>query len=389
MKGFNTKAVHEGELIDKRFGNVITPIFQTSTFLYPNEYMEAYRDPFTGNTYLYTRESNPTLTSLELKYASLENAKYGVSFSSGMASISSVLLSLIRKGTKILAINQLYGRTYTLLNELKSREEIEVDFISVRAINSLDINNKKYDIIYVESITNPTLQVVNMIELGKYSHETGSKLIVDATFASPYNQQPLDLKAKIVVHSGTKYISGHSDVVIGLSATNDEEMFNRIINVRRTYGGIPDPFSAYLTLRGIKTLGLRMEKHNKNAMELAKSLSENSKIKKVYYPGLPDFEYYDVARKVLKGFGGMLSFEPKGGYDCAKKIIKSLKVAIPASSLGGVETLVTLPRETSHASLSKEELKRMEIPEGLVRVSVGIEDIEDLIEDFDNALTVC
>ncbi|TRM73494.1 cystathionine gamma-lyase, partial [Sulfolobus sp. E5] len=267
MKGFNTKAVHEGELIDKRFGNVVTPIFQTSTFLYPNEYVEAYRDPFTGNTYLYTRESNPTLTSLELKYASLENAKYGISFSSGMASISSVLLSLIRKGTKILAINQLYGRTYTLLNELKSKEDIEVDFVSVRAINSLDINNKKYDIIYVESITNPTVQVVDMVELGKYSYETGSKLIVDATFASPYNQQPLDLKAKIVVHSGTKYISGHSDVVIGLSATNDEEMFNRIINVRRTYGGIPDPFSAYLTLRGIKTLGLRMEKHNKNAME--------------------------------------------------------------------------------------------------------------------------
>ncbi|BDB99599.1 PLP-dependent transferase [Saccharolobus caldissimus] len=179
----------------------------------------------------------------------------------------------------------------------------------------------------------------------------------------------------------------HSDVVIGLAGTNNEDINKRMYEERKTYGGIPDPLSAYLTIRGLKTLGLRMERHNRNAMELAKFLSQHKKVKKVYYPGLEDFEYYNIAKKVLRGFGGMLSFEPIS--DCSKKLIRSLNIAIPAPSLGGVETLVTLPRETSHASLSADELKRMRIPEGLVRVSVGIEDIEDLIEDFNNALSVC
>ncbi|BDB98366.1 trans-sulfuration enzyme family protein [Saccharolobus caldissimus] len=389
MKGFNTRAVHEGEIIDSRFGNVVTPIFQTSTFIHPNDDPNAYLDFNSGKPYLYTRSGNPTISALEIKYASLEGAKFGMAFSSGMAAISTTLLSLIKKGDRILAINQLYGQTYRLFLDLIEKYGIEVDFTSVDGLNSLDIENRKYSIIYVESITNPTLQVVDLIELGKYCNEMGIRLIVDATFASPYNQRPLEFGADISIHSGSKYISGHSDVIIGLVATNNEGIRDKIVNGRKMYGGSLDPFAAYLSLRGLKTLGLRMERHNNNAMELAKFLSESEKVRKVYYPGLPDFEYYKVAKKVLKGFGGIVSFDPKGGYECAKKIVKSLKLAIPAPSLGGVETLVTLPRETSHASLTSEELKRMGIPEGLIRVSVGIEDIDDLIEDFKQAISAC
>jgi len=388
MRGFNTRAVHEGEIIDKRFGNVVTPIFQTSTFIHPNDDPNAYLDSNTGKPFLYTRHGNPTVNSLEMKYASLEEAKFSISFSSGMAAISTTLTSLIKKGDKILTINQLYGQTYRLFLDLIERYEIEVDFASINEINSLDIN-KDYNIIYVESITNPTLQIVDLMELGKYCNDRNIKLVVDATFASPFNQRPLKFGADISLHSGTKYISGHSDVVIGLVSTNNKEIHSKIFDGRKTYGGSADPLSAYLSLRGLKTLGLRMERHNSNAMELAKFLSDNEKVSKVFYPGIPEFEYYDIAKKVLKGYGGMVSFEPKGGYECSKKIIKSLSLATPAPSLGGVETLVTLPRETSHASLSSEELKKMGIPEGLIRVSVGIEDIEDLIEDFKEALSVC
>ncbi len=386
MKGFNTRAIHVGEIVDKRFGNVVTPIFQDSTFIHPNDDPNAYLDSNSGEPFLYTRVGNPTVNSLEMKYASLEDAKFGISFSSGMATISTTLLSLIKKGSRILSINQLYGQTYRLFLDLIKKHGIEVDFVSVNEINSLDIN-KRYDMMYVESVTNPTLQVIDLIELGKYCKERDINLIVDATFASPFNQRPLEYGADVSLHSGTKYISGHSDVVIGLLSTNDEEIRDKVFNGRKVYGGSPDPLSAYLALRGLKTLGLRMERHNKNAMELAKFLSDSEKVRKVYYPGLPDFEYHEIAKKVLKGYGGMVSFEPKGGFECAKKIMKSLTLAVPAPSLGGVETLVTLPRETSHASLSSEELRRMGIPEGLIRVSVGIEDIEDLIEDFKQAIS--
>lgn len=384
--GFNTKAIHAGELIDKRFGNVVTPIFQNATFLHPNEEEFAYIDPTRNKPYLYTRLGNPTFTSLENKISSLENSKYSLSFSSGMAAIVASVLSIVKKGDSILAINQLYGQTYEFFLKLKSNFGIDVDFISVDEINNLNIPNKKYKLIYIESITNPTLQVTDVIEISKLSKEINAKLIVDATFASPYNQRPLDFGATISVHSGTKYISGHSDVIIGISSTNEKEIYDNLVENRNNMGGIPDPFSAYLTLRGVKTLGLRMEKHQSNALNLAKFLKDHKKVSKVYYPGLEDSKYYKIARKVLRGFGGMLSFEIKGGIESARKFLNSLSICIAAPSLGGVETLVTLPIETSHRQLSREEMKKMEISEGLVRVSVGIEDYEDLEKDFSQAL---
>lgn len=384
--GFNTRAVHSGELIDKRFGNVVTPIFQNATFLYPNEEEFAYIDPTRNKPYLYTRLGNPTFSSLESKISSLENSKFSLSFSSGMASIVSSILSILKKGDSMLAINQLYGQTYEFFIKLKNNFGIEVDFVSVDEINNLKIPNKKYKLIYIESITNPTLQVTDVYEISKFSKEIGAKLIVDATFASPYNQRPLDFGATISVHSGTKYISGHSDVIIGISSTNDKEIYDGLVENRNNMGGVPDPFSAYLTLRGVKTLGLRMERHQDNAFKLAKFLRDHRKVSRVFYPGLEENEYHKVAKKVLKGFGGMLSFEIKGGIESARKFLRNLKICIVAPSLGGVETLVTLPIETSHRQLSKEEMNKMGISEGLVRISVGIEDYEDLENDFSQAL---
>ena len=384
--GFNTKAIHVGELIDERFGNVVTPIFQNATFLHPNESEEAYIDPTRNKPYLYTRLGNPTLTSLERKIASLENAIYTLSFSSGMSAISASILSIVKKNDSVLAINQLYGQTYEFFLKLKNEFSIDVDFVSVDDINSLNIPKKNYKLIYVESITNPTLQVVDLDVISKYAIEIKSNLIVDATFATPYNQRPLEFGARISVHSGTKYISGHSDVIIGLSSTNSKELYMKLVENRNNFGSVPDPFCAYLTLRGTKTLGLRMERHQENALKLAKFLKDNRKVANVFYPGLEDNKYNSIARKVLNGFGGMLSFELKGGYEAAKKFLKNLKICIAAPSLGGVETLVTLPIETSHRQLSKEEMKKFGISEGLVRVSIGIEDYEDIEKDFSQAM---
>jgi len=386
IKGFTTKAVHKGELIDKRFGNVITPIFLSSTFLSPNEERNAYIDPTRNKPYLYTRLGNPTFTSLEEKYASLENSKYALSFSSGMSAITTTILSLINSKSRILAINQLYGQTYEFLKEMSRSLNIQVDFISLRSLNSLDIPRKEYSILYTESITNPTLQVCDIITVSEYCKDKGINLIVDATFATPYNQRPLELGANVVLHSATKYISGHSDVILGLFATNNKKIYDKVVENRTNLGCIPELFSAYLTLRGIKTLALRLERQQENAMKLAKFLSEHEKVMKVFYPGLEDNEFHEIAKKVLKGYGAMLSFEIKGGYEAAKKFIKNLKLCIAAPSLGGVETLVTLPIETSHRQLNIEERKEMGISEGLVRVSLGIEDYEDIESDFAQAL---
>jgi len=387
FKGFSTRAVHAGELKDKRFGNVITPIFLSSTFLSPNESEDAYIDPTRNKPYLYTRLGNPTFTSFEEKYASLENAMYALSFSSGMSAITTAILSFIKPGDRILAVDQLYGQTYEFFRDIARNLGINIDFISVDSLNSLDIPRKDYKLIYLESITNPSIQVCDIKTVVEYFEEKSINVFVDATFASPYLQRPLDLGAKAVLHSATKYIGGHSDLVMGLFATNSRQLYEEVLKYRTTLGCIPEPFSVYLALRGIKTLALRMERQQQNAIRLAKFLKENEKVLNVNYPGLEENKYHDIAKRVLKGFGAMLSFELKGGYEAARKFIKALKLCIAAPSLGGVETLVTLPLETSHRQLSKEEREKMKISEGLIRVSVGIEDYEDIERDFSQALS--
>ncbi len=388
MKGFNTLSVHAGELRDKRFGNIITPIFLNATFLTPNDTVGAYIDKISGKPFLYTRNGNPTIQALEEKYASLESAKYGLSFSSGMSAISSSLLSILKNGDKVLTIYELYGQTLNFFLNLLPNYGVKVDFISIDKLNELNMVSEKYKLIYVESITNPKLKVADLAYLGKLTKDLGIYLVVDATFASPYNQRPLEFNASISIHSGTKYIVGHNDVTIGFASFNSEELYKTIAEKRKIFGGVPDPLQAYLALRGMKTLGLRVERQNYNALEVAKFLEKHSKVKQVYYPGLQSSPYFNIAKRVLKGFGAVVSFEVKS-EECAIKVLKGVKVIQAAPSLGGIESLITRPVDTSHSSIPEEIRKALNITPELLRLSVGIEDVEDLIEDLDGALSSC
>ncbi len=385
LKGFNTKAVHSGDLKIPQIGNVVTPIFENSTFLYPNDNNDAYLDTTRELPYVYSRWGNPTVQSLEEKYSSLENCGYGLAFSSGMAAITSTILGTLKKGDNLLAINELYGQTFYFFSKTLKNYGINVDFISVDNLNNLKIDNKNYKAIYIESITNPLLEVPDIIKIAKYCNENNIILIDDATFASPYNQNPLDLGVDIVIHSGTKYISGHSDVLIGLVGTS-KNYYKNIVIIRKTLGAVPDAFQSYLTYRGLKTLGLRMEKHNYNGGKISEFLSKSEKITDVYYPGLVNNKYHGIASRNLKAFGGMVSFKLRGGIDNSHKFIKELKIPAYAASLGGVESLITLPVETTHSSLSIEERYKTGITDNLIRLSLGIEDYEDLIDDFKNSL---
>jgi len=383
-KGFNTKAVHGGELKIPEFGNVTTPVFENSTFVYPNYDSEAYLDHTSNLPYIYSRWGNPTLQALEMKYSELENSHHGLSFSSGMSAIVSTVLSICKKGDRILSISDLYGQTSSFFSKDALEMGIETDFISVEKLNSEDFSTRGYSMIYLESITNPTLKVSNIKSTAKIAGETETPVVVDATFASPYNQKPLDLGAKVSIHSGTKYLAGHSDIVLGMAAT-DEHLFHLIHSKRKVLGGTPDALQAFLASRGIKTLGLRMQKHNANAGEIFRYLKQEKKVKRVFYPGDPDSPFYDVARKNLSGYGGMISFELIGGIEAARLFIKHLGIPSAAPSLGGVESLVTLPVDTSHSTIPPQIRKSMGIEDGLVRFSTGIEDPEDLISDMQNA----
>ena len=383
--GFNTRAVQDGELRIKEFGNMTTPIFENSTFANPNESQNPATDHTRGKPYMYTRWGNPTLQSLEKKYASLDQVDEALSFSSGMAAITSSLLALLKKGDRLLSVNELYGETFLFFTKTLPAMGINVSFISTDELNSKDIDLRKYNAVYAESIVNPTLGVCDLDHIGSIAAEAGSPLLVDATFASPYNQNPSKFHASVTLHSGTKYIGGHADIILGLAGFS-KDYLERIWLSRKTFGGIPDPLQAFLGLRGIKTLGLRMKVQNQNALALARFLEQHKSVRKVFYPGLETFSYHEIAKRNLKGYGGMISFELKDGVPAARKMMKNLKICSSAPSLGGIESLITLPIDTTHGSLTPAERAKMGIPEGLIRLSVGIEDSEDLIDDFQKAL---
>ena len=385
-KGFNTKAVSEGELKDKRFGNVTTPIFETATFLYPNFTPDRYSDDKTNDSFIYSRWGNPTVNALEKKYASLENVSHGMTFSTGMAAITSLLLSMGKMEKKVLSIFDLYGQTLSFFkNKYSAMTGNRIDIISVDKMNSANFNPSEYSMIYLESITNPSMKVLDLVELGKICRENNITLITDATFASPYNQNPSELGSDFVVHSGTKYLNGHSDTMSGFIGSDHDLM--KTFDMRKNLGGSLDAFQAFLIQRGLKTLGLRMERHNNNTIQIAEFLKEHSKVIDVMYPGLTDNKYHSIGKKNLRGFGGMLSFRVKGGLEGARKFLFSLEYIAPAPSLGGVESLATLPVDTSHASASMEDRKSIGVTEDMVRFSTGIEDPEDLIEDIGKALS--
>ncbi|MCL5789681.1 MAG: PLP-dependent transferase [Candidatus Thermoplasmatota archaeon] len=383
--GFNTRAVQSGEFREERAGNITTPIFESSTFLNPNNSPVHYLDHTRNKNFIYTRWGNPTLEALEKKYAALDHVEESLSFSTGMGAITSTVLSQLKKGDRLLSIKELYGETFTFFKRFLPTIGIEVDLIKLDEMNAGTVNLNGYAGIYTESIVNPTLGVCDIQLLGKRAGEVQIPLFVDATFASPFNQNPSKLGATFTMHSGTKYISGHNDIMLGLSGFEKYKM-GQVWAKRTMLGASPDPIQAYLGLRGLKTLGLRMKVQNENAFEIARFLSEHRKVERTFYPGLDGSTYYSIARRNLTGYGGMVSFELKGGLESARRLASRVKIFASAASLGGVESLLTLPVETSHANLTPEERRDAGIADGLVRMSVGIEDKEDLIEDLKSAL---
>ena len=367
-----TKAVSEG--FDEETGAITTPIYQTTSYVYP-----------IGEKYRYTREANPTVLKLAQKIAELEEAEMGVAFSSGMASISSTLLTLAKPGSKILIHRDMFGRTYKFFTDFLRSLGMEIDVANPGEIIE-KAKSKKYDIVYVETISNPILRVVDLPELSKICKENGSILIADATFSTPINQKPYVQGADVVLHSASKFIAGHNDVIAGLGA-GSKELMTKIDLMRRTLGTSLDPHAAYLVIRGMKTLKIRMDVINSNAQKIAEFLSEHSKVKAVYYPGLKTHLDYEIARRVLKGFGGVVTFDIKGSMNDALSLMSKFKIILPAQTLGGVNSTISHPATMTHRTLTPEERKIVGITDSMLRLSVGIEDVNDLIEELDKALS--
>jgi Cystathionine beta-lyases/cystathionine gamma-synthases len=334
----------------------------------------------------YIRSSNPTRQALEKQLAVLEHAKYALSFASGMAAETALLLATLKSGDHIIGFDDLYGGTKRLINTVFNNFGITASYIDV---NNIDLLVQRITpstkMIWLESPTNPLMKLANIKEISAISKKYNLLLVVDNTFLTPYFQNPLDLGADIVVHSGTKYFGGHSDVLNGAVMVNDDKLYEKLYHVQNSTGGVLSPFDSYLVLRGLKTLHIRMKAHEHNAQILAEYLEKHPKVSKVYYPGLASHPQHVLAKEQAKGFGGMISFEIKGGRAECKKFLGSLELFILAESLGGVESLIEHPVTMTHASLSKEEQELAGITEALIRVSVGIEHIDDLIEDMEQA----
>ncbi len=387
LTGDSTRSVHESEPYDKQTGSLTTPIYETSTF----GFVRAEEVPIAvagKKGYVYSRWDNPTVVRLEKKLAAMEHGGDGAAFSSGMAAISTSVFAFLKKGAHVLGIRDLYGGTYALLRDILPELGFGTDLVETTDFGALERGiRKNTSMVYVESPTNPTLKLVDISKAAKLAHSSGAILLVDNTFASPINQNPIDLGADVVMHSVTKYINGHADLIAG-AVIASKEMVHKIKMMRRDFGGTLDPLPAWLILRGMKTMAIRVRRQNATAMVLAEFLSTHRKVAAVHYPGLKTHPQHQLARKQMKGFGGMLSFEVKGSTKDAMKFTESVKVASLAASLGGVETLVSQPYNMTHTQMSAKEREATGIPETLVRVSVGIEDEEDLIDDFKRALAV-
>jgi cystathionine gamma-lyase len=334
----------------------------------------------------YIRSSNPTRQSLQEQLAKLEHARHALVFSSGMAAETAILMATLKSGDHIIGFDDLYGGTKRLINTVFNNFGITADYIDVNNTDLLKRSIKpETRIIWLETPTNPLMKLADIKVISDIARDHRILIVVDNTFLTPYFQNPLDLGADVVVHSGTKYFGGHSDVLNGAIMVNDETLYEKLYHIQNSTGGVLSPFDSYLVLRGLKTLHIRMAAHERNAMALALYLEAHAKVKKVYYPGLPSHNQHDLAKKQATGFGGMISFELKGGRAECKKFLGSLELFILAESLGGVESLIEHPATMTHASLSKEEQEHAGITESLIRVSVGIEHIDDLIVDLEQA----
>ena len=376
--GFETRAIRAGQPHDSRTGGVVTPIALSTTFA-----QDAVGQPKFG--YEYARTGNPTRHAYETCLASLECAQHGFAFSSGMAAEDS-LLRFLQPGDKIILGNDAYGGSFRLIDKIYGRNKISNEAIDLSDPNSIkEAWTSETKIVWLETPTNPLLNVVDIQKISNITHELGGLLIVDNTFATPYLQKPISLGADAVVHSATKYLGGHSDVVGGFVATNDEKLVEHLSFTQNAVGAVPSPFDCYLVLRGIKTLAVRMDRHCENAKAIVSLLSEHPKVKQVFYPGLESNKGHEIAKNQMTNFGGMVSFTVSGGLAMAEKVSASTKVFTLAESLGAVESLIEHPGIMTHASVAGSAL---EVPEDLIRISVGIESIEDLVEDLEQALSI-
>lgn len=379
---FGTKAVHAGVKPDPSTGAIMTPIYQTSTYV--QEGIGKHKG------YEYSRTHNPTRTALQQALAALENGKYGICFASGLAATDAIL-KLLQPGDEVIATNDLYGGTYRIFKTVFEKYGIRFTFLPLQNTDILkQALSPKVKMIWIETPTNPTLSIVDIKAIKETLKDRKDIwLVVDNTFASPYLQNPLDLGADIVVHSVTKYLGGHSDVVMGAAITNDDFLASELYRLQNSCGAVPGPQDCFLVLRGLKTLHVRMQRHCENAQKIAEFLLSHPLVDKVHYPGLPIHPQHPIARKQMKGFGGMISFTLKNNdLELAKQVVEKLSLFSLAESLGGVESLVGHPASMTHASIPKEEREKAGITDSLIRLSVGIEDVEDLIADLKNALTI-
>lgn len=376
--GFATHAIHAGQTPDPRTGAVMVPIYQTST------YVQSSPGKHTG--YEYARTDNPTRTAYQECVAALENGKHALAFSSGLATIDTFMHTL-KSGDHLICSDDVYGGTYRLFDKVLSRFGIEFTFMDLSDLKKVEAairpNTK---VLWIESPTNPMLKIFDIEALSKLARAKNVLSVVDNTFMSPYFQRPLDLGADIVIHSVTKYMNGHSDVVGGVFITNHTPLFQEMKYLQNAVGAVPAPQDCFLVMRGLKTLHIRMREHEKNALAVAKFLSEHAGVEKVIYPGLSSHPNHDLAKRQMKGFGGMISFVVKGGLKKATSLLEKTQIFALAESLGGVESLIEHPAIMTHASVPAENRKRLGIDDGLVRISVGIEDEADLIADLAQAL---
>lgn len=376
---FGTKAIHAGVEPDPSTGAIMTPIFQTST------YVQAAPGDHKG--YEYSRTQNPTRDALQQSLAALEGGKHGLCFSSGLAAIDAVI-TLLQPGDEVIAANDLYGGTYRLFTKVFSKYGIKFHFTGMENMSDIKkLVNDKTRLIWLESPTNPMMNIIDIEEASKVAKEHKALLAVDNTFATPYLQQPMTMGADIVMHSVTKYLGGHSDVVMGALVVNDDRLAEDLAFIQNSCGATPGPQDSFLVLRGIKTLHIRMQRHCENAHAIANFLKDHPKVADVYWPGLESHANHQVAKKQMKDFGGMISFTLKGdSKEEAFDIMKKFKFFSLAESLGGVESMVNHPATMTHASIPAEERRKIGLLDSLIRLSVGIEDIDDLLEDIKNAL---
>lgn len=386
---FDTMSIHSGAKGNNPCNALNPPIFQTSTFVFDNVEQVKKVMAFESDDYVYTRGNNPTLRLFENRMAALEEGNASVAFASGMAAISSTLFSFLKPGNNIIVHNTLYGSSYNVVTKLLPEYEISCRIVNLRDLDSLEKSiDENTKVIYFETPSNPDLSIIDIKRVVEIAKSKGVKVVVDNTFATPYFQRPLTLGVDVVVHSATKYICGHGDVVGGVAVSRDIDYISRLkFDYMCEFGGVLSPFNAWLLLRGLKTMGIRMRQHEKNAMEVAKYLKNHPRVKSVMYPGLEDFEGHSIAKAQMKGFGAIISFEVDGSLEDATRVVDNVDMIKLAVSLGDCETLIELPAAMTHSGYPKERLSEFGLTESMIRISVGLEGVDDIIDDIENALS--